>query len=57
MGLYAITLIGLPGLGALGAGALARSISAPRTVAFGAALTAVAIAAAIPALRRARRAS
>jgi hypothetical protein len=57
MGLYAITLIGLPGLGALGAGVLARTISAPRTVALGAALTVVAVVAAIPALERARRPS
>jgi hypothetical protein len=44
MGLHAITLIGLPFLGSLGLSAIARAMGAPRAVAIGAGVFAVALA-------------
>jgi MFS family permease len=58
MSLYAITLIGLPSLGALGSGALAEWLGgvsgAPRAVLWGAAILAVVLIAVAPFFRRRR---
>ncbi len=54
MGLYAITLIGLPALGSLGSAAAARALSAPRAVAIGAGLMALTILASAGAILRHR---